>query len=186
MLHTEQPGILYSAKPWWLEEICKEIAKLSTEVITTHCNQLFLWDVNRVIQIFTWDDGSFDGPCMQFLRWWWWKTEPLPPNCVKKQVKATNFQNTNRKIYTFVIKNLERFRLKWQVKGRKTGRKEKANLQNLTFPCCLICLRLCADATYGKRVWGLSWNWYYLIVCRMVDLTYKCGPLYMYRYVICK
>ena len=40
MLHTEQPGILYSAKPWWLEEICKEIAKLSkhTEVITTHCN----------------------------------------------------------------------------------------------------------------------------------------------------
>jgi len=30
MLHTEQPGILYSAKPWWLEQICKEIAKLST------------------------------------------------------------------------------------------------------------------------------------------------------------
>jgi len=141
---------------------------------------------NRVIQIFT--------------LWWqlWWPTYAVPMMMMAKDRRCQRTVSRSRwrreickipigKSTLLWLKNLERFRLKWQVKGRnrKEGRKTEQLLRNLTFPCCLKCLRLCA-ATYGKRVWGLSWNWYYLIVCRMVDSTYKCGPLYMYRYVICK
>ena len=141
---------------------------------------------NRVIQIFT--------------LWWqlWWPTYAVPMMMMAKDrrcQRTVSRSKWRREICKIPIGKSTLLWLKtWRDSGSndksmgETGRKRKnwANLRNLTFPpCCLICLRLCA-ATYGKKVWGLSWNWYYLIVCRMVDSTYKCGPLYMYRYVICK
>jgi len=44
---------------------------------------------------------------------------PLPANCVKKQVKARNLQNTNRKIYTFVIEK------PGEIPAQMTSQREK-------------------------------------------------------------
>ena len=43
----------------------------------------------------------------------------LPANCVKKQVKARNLQNTNRKIYTFVIEK------PGEIPAQMTSQREK-------------------------------------------------------------
>jgi hypothetical protein len=166
MLHTERPGILYIARSHG------EFARKSPNWghLTSHCNRLFLWEDVTEFYRYLHYDGSFDGPRVQFL---WWTVS-------KKKVKARNLQNTNRKLLWLKI---------WRDSGSndtRTGQREKQD-----FFCEIFLLFMswssCTTATYGKlKVWGLSWNWYYLIVCRMVDSTYKCGPLCMYRYVSSK
>ena len=155
----------------------QEIAKLSkTHTLLPIVINYFYEMKPSYTDIYIRYDGSFGGRCMQFLPW-------LSPNCVKWR----------REICKIPIGKSTLLWLKtWRDSGsndKSKGEKGKlANLRILTFslPAKHVFVFALMPPMVREYMGILSWNWYYLIFCRMVDSTYKCGPLYMYRYVICK